>query len=103
MRAAVLKVTAGAKESLVRLPALPKEGRNDFGAYATLPPLATVTGANVAPVGTVTTRASADALCTTAFVAPKYTMFSAGVELKLAPEMVTLAPTGAESGATELI
>ena len=54
--------------------------------------LSSVTGAYVAPAGTVTVRLVAVAAVTVARVAPKNTMLLAGEASKLVPVMVTVAP-----------
>jgi hypothetical protein len=71
--------------------------------YAVRPPVVTVIGAYDAPVGAVTVSEVELAEVTTAFTAPKYTMLSAGVVLKLEPLIVTLEPTLPEVGLNEEI
>ena len=57
----------------------------------------------MAPNGTVTVKLVALAAVTTAFVAPKKTMFWAGVVLKPVPVMVTLLPMAPDSGEKEVM
>ena len=60
-------------------------------------------GSYVAPAGTLAVRAVVVAEETKAFVAPKYTMLPVAVALKLVPIMVTVVPTGPDSGVKLLI
>jgi hypothetical protein len=70
---------------------------------AVSPFTATVIGWKVAPAGTVTVSEDETAVVTTAFTAPKKTILSVAVVLKLLPEIVTAVPTGPETGENELI
>jgi len=54
-------------------------------------------------MGTVTVSEVELASVTAVFVAPKYTMFSEGVELKLLPVIITVVPIGPEIGAKEVM
>ena len=49
-------------------------------------------------MGTIALSEVEDALVTTAFTAPKYTMLPVAVGLKFDPLMVTAVPTGPEVG-----
>lgn len=72
--------------------------RNGTLEIAVRPPVVTLTGEYVAPVGTVTLSESVEAALTVALVAPKYTTLLEGVELKFDPEMVTELPIGPVPG-----
>ncbi len=60
--------------------------------------LITVTGAALAPEGTVTESEVAVAVCTVALLAPKKTDLEAAVVLKLVHMIVTVVPTAALEG-----
>jgi hypothetical protein len=57
----------------------------------------------VAPLGTITLSVVDDALVTSAFTAPKYTMLFAATELNPDPLIVTIVPTGPDAGEKLLI
>jgi hypothetical protein len=66
--------------------------RNGELEIAVSPPVVTLTGEYVAPVGTVTVNEFDDAPVTVAFTAPKYTTLFVGMVLKFDPETVTELP-----------
>ena len=62
------------------------------------PPVVTVMGWKVAPVGTVTVNEPADAAVTTALAPPTKTVFAVVEGLKPVPVITTLEPAGPEAG-----
>lgn len=67
------------------------------------PPVVTVKGWELVPVGTVMVREPAEAAVTGTRTEPIQTTLAAGVALKLLPVMVTVVLTGPEAGMTELM
>jgi hypothetical protein len=76
---------------------------NGFAAYPVRLFTVTAMGWYVAPTGTFTVKAVALAAETAALAAPKKTILFAGVALKPAPVMVTVVPTGPETGENAVI
>ena len=74
-----------------------------LAAYAVNPAVVTVIGLYVAPAGTSTDNVVEVADNTCAFTAPKKTILSAAVLLKLFPESVTVEPTRPDTGEKETI
>src|SRR5665213_1558141 len=60
-------------------------------------------GSKVAPIGTITVRELAFPPVTTAFTAPKYTVFLVVAGSKPVPVIVTRDPTAPEAGEKEVI
>ena len=69
-----------------------KTGRKNWPEYAVSAPVVTLTGPNVAPIGTLTVIEFAVAEAGTARTAPKKIILLTAVGLKLAPLIVTRAP-----------
>lgn len=67
------------------------------------PPVVTVIGCELVPVGTVTVREPAEAAVTGTLTDPNQTILAAGAALKLLPVMVTVVLTAPEAGAMEFM